>query len=149
MFGLIISGLGIACRYFYKLYKTSEQTKNEKEHQELIKEISQLISDNNKTFSETILKKQEELEKEDAYFEERLDKFNEEISFVKKGVLSLQGRSFKTQCRELLDPNHVISLSEYELISEEHDVYNSLGGNHEGDVLFDLVDVKYKQNLAN
>ena len=58
-------------------------------------------------------------------------------------MLSVQGKQFKDECHLLLNDSHHITLDEYQNISNEHKVYNSLGGNHEGDELFRLVGVKY------
>lgn len=74
---------------------------------------------------------------------------HEEIDVIKSGMLSLEGKTFKEECRRLLDIHHVITLSEYELIQTEHDVYNKLGGNHEGDGLFSMVVAKYQNALNN
>ena len=51
-----------------------------------------------------------------------------EIKTLKAGLLSIQGRAFKNNCKRLLDPDHEISLEEYEEITKDHDAYNSLGG---------------------
>ena len=64
-----------------------------------------------------------------------------------EGVLNIQGRDFKKACRELLDPNHNITEEEYEEISHDHDVYKKLGGNHNGDTLFEAVKAKYQNHL--
>lgn len=74
---------------------------------------------------------------------------HEEIDVIKSGMLSLEGKTFKEECRRLLDIHHVITLSEYELIQTEHEVYNKLGGNHEGDGLFSMVVAKYQNALGN
>jgi len=49
----------------------------------------------------------------------------------------------------LLKDDHIITLQEYENISNEHRIYNSLKGNHEGDALYSLVKVKYEAGLSN
>jgi hypothetical protein len=69
------------------------------------------------------------------------------ITVLTEGVLNIQGRDFKKACRELLDPNHNITEEEYEEISHDHDVYNKLGGNHNGDTLFEAVKAKYQNHL--
>jgi hypothetical protein len=46
-----------------------------------------------------------------------------------------------------LDPAHTISLVEFENVLMEHRTYNELGGNHEGDVLFRMVEAKFKKDL--
>ena len=70
-----------------------------------------------------------------------------EIDVIKSGMLSLEGRTFKEDCRKLLQDDHRITLAEFEAISAEHIVYNNLGGNHEGDCLFSMVVAKYQNNL--
>ena len=72
---------------------------------------------------------------------------NDEMKSIKQGMLSVQGRNFKSDCRALLADEHVISLMEYENITADHETYNSLGGNHEGDALYDLVNAKYLKGL--
>ena len=72
----------------------------------------------------------------------------EEFGSVKSGMLTVQGRAFKDECHRLLEPDHIISLTEYENILSEHATYNALGGNHEGDALFAMVETKYKHNLT-
>jgi hypothetical protein len=69
-----------------------------------------------------------------------------EIKTLKAGLLSIQGRAFKNNCKRLLDPDHEISLEEYEEITKDHDAYNSLGGNHNGDELFILVRKKVEES---
>ena len=64
-----------------------------------------------------------------------------------QGVLSMHGREFKNQCWNLLEEDHEITLEEYEDISADHEAYNALGGNHEGDRLFDLVQKKFEKSL--
>jgi hypothetical protein len=66
---------------------------------------------------------------------------------LKDGILSIQGRNFKTDCRLLLQKDHVITQEEWESISVAHDIYNSLGGNHDGDRLYEDVETKYHNNL--
>ena len=72
----------------------------------------------------------------------------EEIKILKAGLLSIQGRTFKSNCRRLLDQNHEITLEEYEEITKDHDAYNSLGGNHNGDQLYSLVRKKVEESWA-
>lgn len=72
----------------------------------------------------------------------------EEFGSVKSGMLTVQGRAFKDECHRLLDESHIITLVEYENILAEHITYKQLGGNHEGDSLFAMVEAKYKHNLT-
>lgn len=86
-----------------------------------------------------------------AEFERSNKKENElaeQIKVLKAGLLSIQGRTFKSNCRRLLDQDHEISLEEYEEITKDHDAYNSLGGNHNGDQLYMLVRKKVEDSWA-
>lgn len=71
-----------------------------------------------------------------------------EIDGLRDGMLSMQGRNFKNDCHKLLLENHVITTLEYEQALADHIVYNKLGGNHEGDALFSMVEAKYKNTIG-
>jgi hypothetical protein len=72
-----------------------------------------------------------------------------EIKTLKSGLLSVQGRMFKSDCKKLLEEDHEITLEEYEEITRDHHAYNSLGGNHNGDQLYLLVRKKVENSWAN
>lgn len=71
-----------------------------------------------------------------------------EIDTLRDGMLSMQGRNFKSDCHKLLQEQHVITAIEYEQILADHIVYNKLGGNHEGDALFSMVETKYRNTIG-
>lgn len=71
-----------------------------------------------------------------------------EIDSLRGGMLSIQGRNFKNDCHKLLKADHVIDLKEYEQLLADHIAYNKLGGNHEGDALFSMVEAKYKNTIG-
>lgn len=75
------------------------------------------------------------------------EEIHKDIDVLRGGLLSVQGREFKTDCRYLLSEGHKITLSEYENINEEYRVYKTLMGNHEGDALYKMVVTKYEQSL--
>ena len=75
------------------------------------------------------------------------EKIHREIDIIKDGMLSVEGRAFRADCRKLLEDGHIITLNEYEAILAEHVTYNNLGGNHEGDGLFSMVQAKYQNQL--
>ena len=64
------------------------------------------------------------------------------LKSLKRGLLSVQGRQFKTDCKKLLTEGHTITFEEFQQINEDHQAYHDLGGNHNGDTLFDLVKKK-------
>ena len=131
LLGLIAAGLGIACKKIYKMYKNEKLHQKTKEQKEFYQGLENLIKQGN-----------EESRKGDAALQEQ-------INIVKDGVLSLQKKDFKKDCRELLAPGHEITLPEFEALQEEHTTYKSLGGNHDGDQLFDMVVKKAANDLTD
>lgn len=89
-----------------------------------------------------------EVDKKDAYLESEISDTKKALDSIMKGLLSVQGRQFKKHCRELLEKGYEITTAEYEEIVSDHDAYNGLKGNHEGDALFDAVEVKYKAQIS-
>lgn len=76
------------------------------------------------------------------------DKNQEKMEMFRLGLLSIQRRMFKERCHFLLDQNHEITVEELENITKDHDAYKKLGGNHEGDTLFELVIEKAKKDIT-
>ena len=108
------------------------------EHKEAMQEQMQECSENLLKIVET---KNIELLEADK-------KINEEIDSLKDGMLSIQGRDFKNECHRLLKQDHAIDVKEYEALLVDHIVYNKLGGNHEGDSLFHMVEAKYRNTIG-
>lgn len=67
-----------------------------------------------------------------------------EIDRVRVGVLSLQGKSFREECRCLLGKD-MITMDEYEEFEDDYAAYKGLGGNHNGDALHDRVVDKFSK----
>lgn len=136
-------------RHYVKLIKTDKQ----RHEQDIINTLEKKMDEQRIDMSKQMDSCYNKLlgvvqEAEDRSFAE--DKIiHQEIDVIKSGMLSLEGKTFKEECRRLLDIHHVITLAEYELIQTEHEVYNKLGGNHEGDGLFSMVVAKYQNALSN
>ncbi len=121
LLGTIVGALTFFCKKFYNLYIGEKKHQKTKEQEEFYKSIETLIK-------ESI----EESRREDS-------KLQAQINVMKNGILSIQGRDFKAQCREYLREDRDISIEDFELLQEEYDTYKSLGGNHDGDLLFNMV----------
>lgn len=78
-----------------------------------------------------------------------IEKNNKDTEAVKSGTLALWRKTYFNDARLLLQPDHIITDKEYVKISVEHNVYNQLGGNHEGDEYFNSITVKYNAGLKN
>ena len=79
----------------------------------------------------------------------RNDIQDENMNILKSGVLSLQKEQFLRFGKKLLEPDHIITYEEYMTYTQQHIIYNKLGGNHEGDAQFKLVETKYHDGLHN
>lgn len=79
--------------------------------------------------------------------QEHLSSLNEQVVLITHGVLNMQAQVFKSECKELLSKDEPITTLEYEKCMKNHALYNQLGGNSDGDTLFELVTEKYKHQL--
>lgn len=131
LLGLITTALSFACKKFYKLYQSEKQHQKTKEQTAFYDDLKETIREVGK----------EALEGD--------QKLQEQINKITSGVLSIQGKNFKQDCRELLKEGREITLTEFEAIQEEHNVYQTLGGNHDGDTLFEMVVKKATRSLTD
>lgn len=131
LFGLITTGLAIACKKIYSLYKSEKAHQKTKEQKEFYNSLEDLIDKGRK----------ESLDGDKV--------LKEDIEVLKSGLLSIQKRHFKQQCYELLKDGHKITLEEFQALMEDHDIYNALGGNHDGDTLFEMVRKKATYNITD
>lgn len=140
IFGLIATGAGFAAKKFYSLWKKEQEHIKEDEESALKNSINKEVLDMIQDHKEKSYKRHEELQKQVNGLETELD-------ILREGILCIQGKDFKMDCRKLLEPEHAITQDEWDMISSEHGIYNSLGGNHDGDRLYEDVEVKYHNNL--
>ena len=127
----ISGGLTIACKRIYNLYKKEkvhQKTKEQTEFYEGLKELIQQGAEQSRQAEASL---------------------QEQINIVKEGVLSIQKKNFKQECRELLREDHDITLGEFETLQEEYHVYKNLGGNHDGDTYYEMVVKKTTNSLAD
>lgn len=84
---------------------------------------------------------------DDKRIEAHVDAVAENVDILRAGLLSMQGHEFRKKCRVLLEEGHKITTEEWETISDDYDAYKGLGGNHNGDTLFEAVKKKYEAAL--
>ena len=148
-FSLIIAGLTVLNKYFYNLYKKEKLHQKTEEQKNFYQEIKNAITTERAITQECLDVNQQKSIECDQILEQKVSNLKEKIDTLQDGILSIQGRDFKSDCRALLRPDHEITLDEYEQIIEDHEVYNNLGGNHKGDELFDLVTHKFDAGLTH
>lgn len=72
----------------------------------------------------------------------------EKIFGIQRDVLAIEGAYFRNECRNLLKEDHIITNVEFNIITVQHTAYNNLGGNHEGDALYEMVKAKHQKHLV-
>lgn len=88
------------------------------------------------------------MQEEDENINNRIDLLLSDLGVMKEGILSLHRRRFVDDCRKLLNQEVEITSEDYERLKREHRTYNALGGNHEGDEMYNLFLKKYEAQLA-
>lgn len=155
VFGLIITGLSIALKKVWSLYKKEQARQHDEEKEELLNEVQQRIDNQEKHVMEVIDQQHQEMVDADVkitdeinHIDETIHTLNGNIGKLTGGLLSIQRTTFVSTCKELLTPEHKITPDEYERLVQDHDVYNNLGGNNIGDKYFSLVEKKFALSVA-
>lgn len=131
-FGIIVAGIGAFLRRYMKLEKENRQKEQDDFYLKIKTEI-----DNGYNKSQ----------EDDVTLQSEINDITGVLKDLTRGLLSVQGRQFKEDCKQLLLPEHRLTIDEYQQIIEDHDAYHGLGGNHNGDALFDLVQKKAEKEL--
>lgn len=127
LFGLITTGATLFAKRVYSLYKSEKKTKEKL-----------IIDEVDKKIQNFYIKTQQDNEA----ITKRIDGIENLMFVFKKGLLSIQGDHFKRKCLILLEEDHELTVDEWLQIVSDHDTYKSLGGNHDGDELFKLLEIK-------
>lgn len=170
LLGALVAGVGFIGKRYLKLEKEERQREQEDFFEKLIvnlrqendnvitslssreDELDQKIDDQYKEITgkvaEAMIAGRDESKEDDKILQDQITGVSKEMKSLKAGILSIQGREFKANCRRLLDENHEITLDEWEELDSDHEVYNGLGGNHKGDQLYELVKKKAEKILT-
>ena len=140
LFGLLGIILVFWFKRWYKLERDSFTKFYEEKEQKLKIEITKDIEEK----MTPALEELEETNKKQSADIEALYCNQENLTV---GILSIQGKQYRDQCRTLLDPLHEITIDEYEQEEEDYTAYKGLGGNHKGDTLHAAVVAKYKAQI--
>lgn len=168
--GLIVAGGGFLIKRYLRLEKEERQreqkeyfdkmleriqTENqnvlkslEKEHDTMNQNSEDKYNKINTKVDKALEAGREESKADDAVLEKEITAVEKNIAALTAGVLSMQGKEFRNNCRKLLAEDHVITLDEWEELDKDHMAYNGLGGNHKGDHLFSLVKKKVEAGFA-
>lgn len=160
LFGIVAAGILAGGKYIWTLFKnrlkdsleeqitsitdvitkrmSETDEKLEAKNTSLTQQIGELQADMKTMQQEIQINKNDE-----NLIEKKIDTLEDNLNTLKGGILSLQRKEFKEECRRLLNQEEAITYEQYTMLQREHTIYNSLGGNHEGDQLFKLVSMRY------
>lgn len=143
----VVAACGLVAAFFTWLIRYIIRNENKK-FQELLETREE------KAKEAVICKLQKEIDEEvnksnnsDKAINADIESLKISVNNLTRGLLTVQGKEFKEDCRILLDPDHEITIDEYEDIVEDHEAYNGLGGNHRGDSLFRSVMKKWNSQV--
>lgn len=168
--GLIVAGGGFVIKRYLRLEKEERQREQreyfdkmldkiqkenqqvldhlEKEHNTMNQNSEDRYDEINTKVDKALEAGREESKADDAVLEKQISAVEKNITALTAGILSMQGKEFRNNCRKLLAEDHVITLDEWEELDKDHMAYNGLGGNHKGDHLFSLVKKKVEAGFA-
>ena len=141
--------------FFEKLAKNIQQENTNminslsNKYNELEHEVEDQYTEITTEVSEAMVAGRDESKADDEVLQNQISNLSNEMRSLKKGLLSIQGKEFRDNCRKLLDDGHEITLDEWEEIDADHEAYNGLGGNHKGDQLYGLVKKKAEKILTD
>ena len=131
----------------HKQRKKKAEDRQEQMNKDIAKNIKTILDDYQRSILKIIQEEEEKTTAEDEDIRAQIAGIQNNLTTLTEGILSIQGRQFKEECRALLENDHEITLKEFEHITNEHRIYNALHGNHDGDDLYNLVEIKYRANL--
>lgn len=153
LFGIVAAGILAGGRYIWTLFKNRLRDSLEEQITNITDVIAKRMSETdekleakNTSLTQQIGALQQEIQtnkNDENLIEKKIDTLEENLGTLKDGILSLQRKEFKEECRRLLNQEEAITYEQYTILQREHTVYNSLGGNHEGDQLFKLASMRY------
>lgn len=165
LFGIVAAGILAGGKYIWTLFKNRLKDGLEEQITSITDVITKRMSETDEKLEakNTNLTQQigelqadmkimqQEIQKnknDENLIEKKIDTLEDNLNTLKGGILSLQRKEFKEECRKLLNQKEAITYEQYTMLQREHTIYNSLGGNHEGDQLFKLVSMRYANTNA-
>lgn len=141
-------GISSLAKHYHSLYKSEKKRRYDDELEKINEKIIEAVNNGNQNILNVLEKNIEALSNETTQLNNKVEATIEELHKLKAGVLSIYKKEFTQDCRKLLDPAHIITYDEFQNVSRNHEVYNGLGGNHEGDEMFAIVKEKYQDQTT-
>ena len=134
--GLIVAGGGFVIKRYLRLEKEERQREQreyfdkmldkiqkenqqvldhlEKEHDTMNQSSEDRYDEINTKVDKALEAGREESKADDAVLEKQISAVEKNITALTAGILSMQGKEFRNNCRKLLAEDHVITLDEWE-----------------------------------
>ena len=145
--GILVTAIGARFKKIQAWWQEIKKDKEKKKKEERILEVKACV-DELKPMLENIAKQSAE---GDAVLRGEMNTLACEVQILKSGVLAIQGDNFKEKCRKILvdmDNGKHIDFKTFENLLHDHNAYNALGGNSDGDELFNMVKHRYENQQA-
>ena len=147
-FGLMCAAVAWLARRFVKLSQKEKQDHEEDIIATIKNEMKEQYNKTQQQMDECYKKLNSLIEKQSEEFKQVDIDIQNKLLAMKKDVLDIEGAYFRNECRNLLKEDHIITEREFNAITIQHTAYNNLGGNHEGDALYEMVQEKHKKHLV-
>lgn len=159
LFGLVCGGIAWLAKNYISLMKANQKNQEDKLVKAIEEKMDAQYEKTQHQMNDQYVQTQQQMDSCYSRLEHKINDFVEKseeedkrisavVDNLQDGMLQLQGESFKHHCQQVLNSDDPIGLIEYEQIVTEHSVYNRLGGNHNGDALFKLVQIKYEKQQS-
>ena len=155
LFGLIITGMGIALKKVWGMYKKEQTRKRDEEKEELLEKVEERMTGQEGRLLRVIDTQHQEMIEADAKIAKEIVGIDTNVQLLDKnlnkltdGLLPVQRTIFVQACKDLLNAEHKISTEEFERLVQDHKAYNNLGGNSIGDKYFNLVEKKFDSQIT-
>ena len=159
-FGLVCATIAWLARHYIQLQKETDKNHQDQLLDSIQNKINEQYEKTQQQIDNQYNKIQQQMDLQYKNLINLVELQNKEIQHVdtkittdlvnmKKDVLSIEGSFFKQECRRLLHKDHIITEEEFNTITVQHIAYNGLGGNHEGDAMYDSVNLKYHNQKSN
>ena len=93
----------------YKKQKKKHEDRQEQMNKEIAKYIKDILDDGQRSILKIIQEEEDKSKAADAAIREQIVAIQDNLTTLTEGMLSIQGRQFKEECRVLLQENHNIT----------------------------------------
>ena len=133
----LISGFILSIvKRFYNTYKKNVEALTKTVNEKDVETLKLVLKEEmNRKYTESV--------ETDEELKQQINNIHDMLSQLKDGVLSVQKKSFLSECYNLLDADKFITNEDLAEVMKDHETYNALGGNHRGDELYAMVKEKF------